>query len=70
MCGEQIKEERCTIRKPSGAERQQIVFSDLILLYFLGLIEHVRVYVWIQHNRLKYTISHANGAYSGKKRSV
>lgn len=41
MCGEQITEERCTIRKPSGAGRQQIVFADLTLLYFLSLIEHV-----------------------------
>lgn len=40
MCGEQITGERCTIRKRSGAEKQQIVFSDLILLYFCGLIEH------------------------------
>lgn len=40
MCGEQITGERCTIRKLSGAEAQQIVFSDLILLYFFGLIEH------------------------------
>lgn len=40
MCGEQITGERCTIRKLSGAEKQQIVFSDLILLYFFGLIEH------------------------------
>lgn len=40
MCGEQIAREICTIRKLSGAEKQQIVFSELILLYFFGLIEH------------------------------
>lgn len=40
MCGEEVTGERCTIRKLSGAEKQQIVFSDLILLYFPGLIEH------------------------------
>lgn len=39
MC-EKITGERCTIRKVSGAEKQQIVFSDLILLCFVGLIEH------------------------------
>lgn len=40
MCGEQITGGRCTIKKLSGVEKQQIVFSDLIVLYFCGLIEH------------------------------
>lgn len=39
MCGEQITGDRCTIWKFSRAEKQQIVFSDLIVLYFVGLIE-------------------------------
>lgn len=36
MCGDRMKR-RSTIRNLSGAETQQIVFSDLILLYFPGL---------------------------------
>ena len=39
-CREQIKGERYTIRKLVGAEKQQIMFSDLIVLYFFSLIEH------------------------------
>lgn len=41
MCGDGITGETCTIRKLNGAEKQQIVFSDLMLLYFPRLLEHV-----------------------------
>lgn len=40
MCGEQVTLQKCTIKKLSGVEKQQIVFSDQIVLYFYGLIEH------------------------------
>lgn len=41
MCGDGITGETCTIRKLNGAEKQQIVFSGLMLLYFPRLLEHV-----------------------------
>lgn len=64
MCGDGITGETCTIRKLNGAEKQQIVFSDLMLFISPVYLNMYSAQMW--HNSFKCAVSHADRARHGK----